>query len=418
MHVNQSEQCCLACGSQDLAEALDLGKQALANNLEDHVNLNPTTHELRLNYCAHCGHAQQACFVPPEKLFLHYLYASGTSKTLENYFLWFSGECKKIKPAGAKVLEIASNDGSLMVFLRAAGFAVIGVDPAKNLAHIASERGLTTICDFWPTPQLAPDKKFDLIIGQNVLAHTPDPLHFLSTVAATLEDDGVCVLQTSQARMLENGEFDTIYHEHYSFFSIDSMAQLAQRAGLRLRAIRRVAIHGDSFVFVLGKPGEKWADEGRSVDWFTTAPFHIDTPDWSSQTSEQAHAAAFRTFRTRATQRMNRVTDILAQHKMRGRQICFVGAAAKAVVFMNAAQIEPDIIFDEATLKIGKFIPGFRTPIRSLEEIASLTQACLFVISAWNFRLEIEAKIRALLTFDDAVFLHYFPDILEAPCAP
>jgi len=101
----------------------------------------------------------------------------------------------------------------------------------------------------------------------------------------------------------------------------------------------------------------------------------------------------------------------LEDYKKQGYLVCFVGAAAKAIVFMNAAHIVPEVILDEAVLKIGKFIPGFATPVRPFQDIDSFTQPCLFVISAWNFRAEIEAKIRARLTRQEMKFLHYFPDI-------
>src|SRR5262249_43720126 len=158
---------------------------------------------------------QLGYFVDPERLFSHYVYASGTSRTLGEYFAWFADQVVNLVGTGAKILEIGCNDGSLMLRLAERGLRVRGVDPARNLVAHAHANGLDVVCDLWPTNTLG-DTRFDLVVAQNVLAHNSNPLAFLKKIGEALSDRGICVVQTSQAAMLSNGEFDTIYHEHCS----------------------------------------------------------------------------------------------------------------------------------------------------------------------------------------------------------
>ena len=405
---------CLACDHAGLSLVLDLGAQTLANDYLPQASDSAPRYPLALNHCPACGHGQLSHFVSPERLFGHYLYASGTSQTLLRYFDWFAQACLSVVPAGARVLDIASNDGSLLQALKAAGLDVLGIDPARNLAHAAQQRGLPTLCDFWPSEQLAPEARFELIMGQNVLAHTPTPHAFLQAVQRHLRPTGLCLIQTSQAQMLDHGEFDTIYHEHHSFFTPRSMAVLAQRSGLALRAVHRVAIHGNSWLFVLSHPGVS----GVATGAWDAPPFGMGALSAPELQALQAPAPDANTlaqpyarFRDQALARIQAVQDHITQHKAQGLRICFVGAAAKAVVFMQAAGIVPEAILDEAPLKIGQFIPGLPTPVQAFTDVVDMQGACLFVIAAWNFRAEIEAKIRRLRPSGGDVFLCYFPQV-------
>ena len=152
------------------------------------------------------------------------------------------------------MLEIASNDGSHLSCLAARGLDVMGIDPARNLNDIAAAAGHKVLTGFFP--DVRPDGRFDVVVAMNVAAHTPTPLRFLAGVADVLAPGGVAIVQTSQALMLGNGEFDTVYHEHYSFFTVASMRALAARAGLRLEQVQLVAIHGTSLLLFLRRADE------------------------------------------------------------------------------------------------------------------------------------------------------------------
>ena len=398
---------CLACGKDELYQVLDLGQQPLANHLLPHADDAYQTHPLGLMACPFCGHGQLSFFVPPAELFDHYLYASGTSLSLGDYFDWFADEAARHFPQKASVLELACNDGSLLRRLKDKGFATLGVDPAQNLVKEAQESGLEVLCDYWPCLKQDNARTFDLIIAMNVVAHTPDPLTFLKGVAAALSDNGVCVVQTSQARMLMNGEFDTIYHEHCSFFVPRSFAALAARAGLVVRKTRLVDVHGVSFAFILTKP-----DSTKNIDTFlTSAPYAVDPQGITDKLS--GDAKQHQHFGETARARIEKVRTLLTEHRSTGRKICFVGAAAKAMVFLHALGIKPDALYDEAPLKIDRHVPSLGCKIDALPTIAEQEGPILVVISAWNFRKELAAKTAKHLAGRDVRFLVYFPNVEE-----
>jgi hypothetical protein len=397
---------CLACGSPALARVLDLGEQPPANLLLEDPSAPYPTYPLGLAHCRDCGHGQLTYFVPPSELFRDYPYASGTSGTLGAYFDWFCTEVVGRFERTARVLEIACNDGSLLSRLVRAGYRILGIDCAENLTAAARERGLPVVTEFWPCPGALGGRRFDLIIAMNVLAHTPEPLAFLEGVAAALADDGVCVVQTSQAKMLINGEFDTIYHEHYSFFTPRSIAVLARRAGLRLQSLNMVDIHGSSFAAILTKPGCR-----RQLSSFLQSPPYAVAPDAIALID--GSPAQYAGFARAARQRIAAVRAIVARSRAARRKICCVGAAAKGATFLHSAGIVPDCIYDEAPLKIGRYLPGIGCAIRPLEEIAVECSPLLVVLSAWNFRDELTRKTRALKPDGDVSFLVYFPVVEE-----
>ncbi|WP_127705491.1 class I SAM-dependent methyltransferase [Novosphingobium umbonatum] len=401
---------CLACNATDLSLSLDLGSQPLANCLLETADSPYARFPLGLMSCTQCGHGQLVHFAPPEDLFVDYLYASGTSRSLGYYFDWFCDEVKKHFAPGSDVLEIACNDGSLLGRLDKAGFNVLGVDPAANLVDVGRREGLEILCEFWPCEQAIAQRKFDLVVCMNVVAHTPDPAGFLQGVADVLKPDGVCLVQTSQAHMLRNGEFDTIYHEHYSFFTPRSMEALAARVGLELRHIRLTDVHGTSFGFLLTKPGCS-----RDITRFLTEGAFAVEPELQREDLAQrisGDAAQYTAFGDAARARMEKVAAIVAKARAQGRQVYFVGAAAKAITFMHAAGICPDRVFDEAPLKVGRFIPGLGVPIEPLTALDAAGDP-LIVISAWNFRQELASKARAIAGRDDLSFLVYFPEVEE-----
>ena len=402
---------CLACGGTNLAMALDLGAQPPANFLLERPEDAYPIYPLGLTWCRDCGHGQLPFLVAPEELFRHYLYASGTSGTLGRFFDWFRDETARVFPKGARLLEIACNDGSLLGRLAAAGFATLGVDPAENLVAEARRDGLDVLAEFWPCPEALGDRAFDLIIGMNVLAHNPAPFEFLCGVREALSRDGICVIQTSQANMLVNGEFDTIYHEHYSFFTPRSMAALTRRAGLEIRAVKLVDVHGTSFAFLLAKPGG-----GRDIEgYLSSPPFAVAAGDAHGSIVSRVTGSdtQYQTFAETARARMETVRRIIARHRAAGRRICAVGAAAKALVFLHAAGLRPDYVYDEAPLKIGRFIPAMGVPILALDRIAGLDEPALIVISAWNYRNELARKVRDRRPGRNDTFLVYFPEVEE-----
>ena len=333
---------CLACGGKNLHLVLDLGKQPLANNYGE-----TKKYPLATNGCYDCGHMQLTYSVSPKKLYSHYLYESGTSQTLKDWFDEFAD-----KHAVGRVLDIASNDGTFLRSCKAVGCEVQGIDPAKNLIP----DDIPTVCGFFGEKSKL--GKFDTITAFNVIAHTPNPLSIMKGIKNNLAKDGVAYIMTSQAFQLLTGQFDTTYHEHHSYFSLESMHRLIERAGLRLFRHEYQHIHGGSYLYVV--------KHNYSKDFFD------EYAEIAQEVIEQA-----KTFKPK--------------HRM-----VAVGAAAKGVVFLNATGLKPEVVADEAKLKWGYNIPGTDIPVVSLEELATYDEPLTIVYLAWNFYDELHKKVKKL----------------------
>ena len=402
---------CVVCDAET-RPLLDLGTQPLANILLCDAGQPYQSFPLGLAVCPRCTHGQLTHFVDPNSLFRHYLYASGTSGTLASYFAWFAEALGRCVRPGARVLEIASNDGTHLSCLAGQGFHVTGVDPAQNLNDIAAAAGHRVLTGFFPDTR--PEGRFDVIIAMNVAAHTPQPLPFLAGVAEVLAPNGVAFIQTSQALMIANGEFDTVYHEHCSFYTVASMHALAARAGLRVESVRLVSIHGVSLLFLLRRvdatePAIEFPG-GRpfALAWPDPQPAFL-SPDFGGGTADLAYAE----FAARARASIAASAARVADHKAQGRQVALVGVAAKALTFIRAAGITPDLYLDEAPLKIGRLVPGADKAIEPLAASEQLTRDTVFLIGAWNFADELIGKIKTLRPQLGSTFLVHFPQLRE-----
>ena len=241
---------CIACGNNNLVPLLDLGLQPLANSfLKSDEELEPYF-PLATKYCKDCFHVQLTHKVNPDLLFKNYLYVSGTAKTQLEYFDWFAKfVVENGKPA--RVLDIGCNDGSQLDAFKRYGTLTFGVDPAENL-YEKSSKNHHVVCGYFDE-NIYLANEFDAVICQNAFAHNYNQLSFLRNMKRVLSDNGLIYITTSQADMIMNGEFDTIYHEHLSFYTIKSMNELCKRADLNLIEVLKHPIHGNSFIFVISK---------------------------------------------------------------------------------------------------------------------------------------------------------------------
>jgi SAM-dependent methyltransferase len=402
---------CIVCDGP-VRPLLDLDVQPPANLLLTNAEEKYEAFPLGFAVCPACTHGQLTHFVDPARLFQHYLYASGTSGTLKAYFEWFADALARASRPGAKVLEIASNDGSLLSCLEARGFSATGVDPAANLNRVAAAAGRKVITGFFP--QVRPDGASDVIVAMNVAAHTPDPTTFMRGVRDCIAPDGVAIIQTSQALMIANGEFDTVYHEHYSFYTIASMMRLAAKCGLRLESVQLVSVHGVSLMFFIRRAecqAPPFAFQGG-------APFAVEWPEPEPASLSKSFAnseplAAYSTFAEGAKKAMASTAAVVAEHKASGRRIALVGVAAKALTFIRAAGITPDMYLDEAQLKVGRVVPGTGLAIEPLAKAGGIASDTTFLIGAWNFADELMKKIRGMNDRSTPKFILYFPKLIE-----
>jgi 2-polyprenyl-3-methyl-5-hydroxy-6-metoxy-1,4-benzoquinol methylase len=392
---------CRCCGGNGLVEVLDLGVQPLANSYHQFPSDPLPEYPLKLNVCVRCWHNQLSVQVEPDELFREYLYVSGTSNTLKFYFEELTADL--IKRSGlktGKVLSIACNDGSELDPFKSAGWETYGVDPAKNLVPLAQEKGHTVVCDYWPTRnKTVVNHKYDIIVAQNVFAHTNNILSFLNACIEVMHYDTKLYIQTSQANMFVNGEFDTIYHEHLSFFNTRSMLMVARRAGLWLNRVTKTNIHGQSYLFELGLDADfdnqnvtKEMDKEQAAGLYS-----IELYDQFAKQAKECTAL---------------LRDTVADYKRKGYTVIGAGAAAKGMTVLNYGNIKLDYIIDDNPLKQGLLTPGLNIPIFSFDEVKKEQENIVVVPLAWNFFSEISRKIKSLRPDNTDIFIQYFPSLL------
>lgn len=393
---------CLACGNRELVLTLDLQDQPLANNFQEHSGVKDTDlwFPLAINRCNHCNHLQLTHAVDPAIIYTHYLYVSGTSQTNRDYMKWFAGFVREqFRHWATSALDIGCNDGTQLDFLKAQQFQTYGVDPAENL-HPLSSKNHTVVCGFWDEAsagQLGRD--FDAIVAQNSFAHNPNPLPWLQLAKEYLRTDGKIFIQTSQADMVINGEFDTIYHEHISFYNARSMKLLAERAGLYLVDVVKPPIHGTSYIFVLAKQP---ANEYRVANILAV-----------EEALGLQSAETYTTWAANVNDLLVRLKDQIEEYRQYYTIVGY-GAAAKGMTLLNASDIHLDCVIDDNPLKQGLYCPGTTIPVVGIDWLDTVTdpkEKIVFIPLAWNFYAEIKKRIQSKRNNPEDLFLRYFPTI-------
>lgn len=388
MYKNIEE--CLCCKNKNLVLTLDLNSQPLANSYVKDTNDEEDIFPLGINFCPSCTHIQLTHSVDPDRLFRDYLYVSGTTKTLKDYFAWFVSFCENYSK-GKNVLDIACNDGSQLDCFKLQGYNTFGIDPAENLYELSSKNH-KIVCDYLTDDSInSLGEKFDTIIAQNVFAHNTYPEEFLRICKDNLNKDGHIFIQTSQADMIKNNQFDTIYHEHISFFSVKSFCTLAKSVGLNVVDVRRSSIHGTSFIFVLSNDGIDQSEKFISQEYELNNQVMVEY-------SEKCKKIAVDTF------------DKINEIRSNGYKIIGYGAAAKGNTFINFAKFELDYIVDDNPLKQNLYSPGSKIPIFSPDKLLEERSKVCIVPLAWNFFDEIKKKVYNK-GIKNCIFLKYFPEV-------
>lgn len=393
---------CLACGGQHMEPYLDLGRQPLANSYHDGT-MPLEDYPLGVAVCPDCWHTQLTVAVDPDLMFKNYLYVSGTTTTLSGYFEDFvlRAERDLLLSRPLCVLDIASNDGSLLEKFKLRGHTVQGVDPAENLRAMSAARGIPTFVGYWNEAALDEiGARFDVIVAMNVLAHITYPADFLALCRRALNPGGRIYIQTSQALMVRNGEFDTIYHEHHSFFTVRSFLALAVRADLRVVDIEHVPVHGTSYLVQLTADT---TDGVQSSDTFAIGREETGFGYYNR--------ATYQRFAQRARMTRDKVSELVGWSRSAGYRIAGYGAAAKGMTFLNFAALQLDYVIDDNPLKVGLRTPGQNIIIVGPDHLDIEKQKTLFVILAWNFYEEIMQRIRARKNDLSDSFLTYFPRV-------
>jgi SAM-dependent methyltransferase len=394
---------CRSCAARSLELILSLGHTPLANALltAEQLGAPEATYPLDLAFCPSCALVQITETVPPEQLFREYFYLSSFSDTMLGHAAELTGRLIAERALGADSLavEVASNDGYLLQYYKRAGVGVLGIEPAVNIARIATEeRGIPTICEFFGAELAAKlagqGQRADIIHANNVLAHVADLSGFVRGLELLLKDDGVAVIEVPYVKeMIDHREFDTIYHEHLCYFSLTALEHLFRRHGLRIQDVERLPLHGGSLLIVAGKE--------RAASSMAAAPEQGDVVS-ERVTQMLAEEAAwgvgqmdfYRSFGQGVARLRDELLTLLKELKAEGKRIAVYGASAKGSTLLNYFRLGRetlDFVVDRSTVKQGYYTPGTHLLIRAPETLLAEMPDYVLLLT-WNFADEILAQ--------------------------
>ena len=392
---------CICCDSENISLLLDLKKQPLANSYHDNTK-KMEEYPLGVNICNNCYHIQLTHVVNPDLLLKDYLYVSGTTKTLHDNMKWFVDYVTETTKfgKGSSVLDIACNDGTQLDYFKDEGFETYGIDPAENLYELSSKNH-DVVCDYFSSDVIWKEA-FDIITAQNVFAHNSNPKEYLDECEKVMHDDSVLYIQTSQAEMILNNQFDTIYHEHVSFFNINSFVELTKRTNLNLLDVVKTPVHGISYLFKLTKSNYSVPTSNRV---YNSLEVERQRGLYSKKTYDK--------YKLNVLEIVNDFKELVEDSKREGFKLVGYGAAAKGMTFLHFADVKLDYIIDDNELKHNLYTPGTNILIKPNGFLRQFkdNHKMLFIPLAWNFYDEIRARIKKVRDNENDWFLRYFPKV-------
>jgi SAM-dependent methyltransferase len=384
---------CRFCGAAVTRTFVDLGMQPLSNAYVAPADADRMEefYPLHVLVCDACLLVQLPAVIPPERIFGDYAYLSSMSDSwLDHCRRYADAMVDRLRLDGTHlVVEIASNDGALLRPFIQRGVRVLGVEPARNVAAIAEAAGVPTMPRFFgaelAASLVASGTRADLLVANNVLAHVPDLNDFVRGLAGLLADDGVVTIEFPHLeKLLKQAQFDTIYHEHFSYFSLGTAERVLGAHGLVVFDVDELPTHGGSLRVYAAH-----AARGRAVSPRVAAVFAAERA--CGLDSIQAFAG----FSERVRRVKLDLLDFLIQRARRAERVIGYGAAAKGNTLLNYCGVGPDLIeyvADRSPLKQGKLLPGTRIPVVAPERIAA-TRPDYVLILPWNLKDEIARQL-------------------------
>ncbi|MGH8593684.1 MAG: methyltransferase domain-containing protein [Gammaproteobacteria bacterium] len=381
---------CRFCGHALRHTFVDLGMSPLCQThiTEEQLNHMEPFYPLHAYVCSHCFLVQLDEYVSPGEIFSEYAYFSSYSDSwVEHARRYTEAMIKRFKIGSkSKVMEIASNDGYLLQHFVAKGVPVLGIEPAANVAAVAVEKGIPTTARFFGQESakglVADHGHADLLLGNNVLAHTPALNDFVAGMKIALKPHGVLTMEFPHLlRLMEENQFDTIYHEHFSYFSFITVEQVFAKHGITLFDVEELPSHGGS-LRIYGRHTE---DEGKPVAERVTElkQREIDTGVSKIET--------YALFEERVKEAKRKILAFLIDVKRAGKVVVGYGAPGKGNTLLNYCGIRQDFIdytVDRSPHKQGRYTPGTHIPILHPDKIHQTKPDYLFILP-WNLREEI-----------------------------
>jgi len=380
---------CRHCGSPLQHHVIDLGHQPPSNAYlrPDQLALPEISYPLQVFVCTSCWLVQLPAHAAAEKLFTaDYAYFSSTSTSWcahAERFVTAAVERLGLGPESL-VVELASNDGYLLQYVQQRGIPCLGIEPTHATAEAARTKGITTIECFFGVVLAAELDPADLVVANNVLAHVPDINDFVAGIALLLKPQGHASIEFPHfLRLLAGNQFDTIYHEHYSYLSLRVAQRIAKAAGLDVVDVEELPTHGGSL--------RVWVAHQGSVEATTAVAELLAAEEAAGLETLDAYAG----LQQGAEAAKHGLLEFLLEAKREGRRVLGYGAAAKGNTLLNYAGIRPDLlaaVADRAPSKQGKLLPGSHIPVISPEQLTSEAADALLVLP-WNLIDELQQQL-------------------------
>ena len=381
--------CCRFCATPLRHSFADLGTTPLANSYltAEQLNQGETFFPLHAYVCEACFLVQLGEFAPPEAIFGDYAYFSSVSESWVEHARRYAETMTRRLGLGAssRVIEVASNDGYLLQFFQRQGIGVLGVEPAANVARVAVERGIPTVVRFFGRETAgilaAEGRRADLLVGNNVLAHVPDINDFVAGVRDVLAPDGRATFEFPHLlKLIQESEFDTIYHEHFSYLSLLAVSRIFAATGLTVVEVEELPTHGGSL-----RVHARLAENAGAVDASVARILQVE------RAAGLDRIETYTAFQQTVRRTKRDLLKFLSNAKRHGRSVVGYGAAAKGNTLLNYCGIRNDFldyVVDRSPHKQGRFLPGTRLPICGPERIAE-TRPDYILILPWNLQEEI-----------------------------
>ena len=376
------------CKSNNMLKFLDLGFSALSDNFltVEQLEQPEIFYPLTVHSCLDCGLCQLGYVVPPELMFNeNYPYDSSTTKTGREHFTEmgiYICDRFNLKP-NSFVIDVGSNAGVLLSGFKSKGMRVLGIEPSSKLANVAIKNGIDSIIEFFSKKLvkkiLADYGKVSIITGTNVFAHIDDLDDFMIAADSLLVEDGIIVIEAPYLlHLIENLEYDTIYHEHLSYLSVKPMIEFCKKFGFEVFDIEEQTIHGGTLRYFIGRKDK------RKVSQNVSNYLKIEEKQkiYSEKTLQE--------FARSVKNHRKVLLQILHELKINGKKIVAISAPAKGNTLLNYCKIDSEIldyVTERNPLKVGKFTPGMHIPVYSDEKLEDQPDYAL--ILAWNFADEI-----------------------------